>query len=67
MSDKRRKIIEAAMIAFMSAVVALALVQRVQVEENCARHGYSVTRSGGSPDICVDRRTGISHHPYKLG
>jgi hypothetical protein len=59
--------IEAAIIAFMFAVVALTLVQRVQVEEKCARHGYSVTRSGGAPDICVDKRSGISYHPDELG
>jgi hypothetical protein len=67
MSDKRRKMIEGAIIAFMFAVVALALVQRLQVAEKCARHGYSVKRDGGGPDICVDTRSGISYHPDKLG
>jgi hypothetical protein len=67
MSDKRRNIIEGAIIAFMFAVVALTLVQRLQVEAKCARHGYSVTHAGAAPDICVDTRTGISYHPDKLG
>ena len=67
MWDKRRKMIDGAIIALMLAVVALTLVQRLQVEEKCVRHGYSVTRAGGAPDICVDRRTGISYRPDKLG
>jgi hypothetical protein len=59
--------IRSAAIAVLVAVVALALVQRVQVAEKCARLGYSVKREGGRPDICVDTRTGISYHPDKLG
>jgi hypothetical protein len=59
--------IEGAIIAFMFAVAALAFVERQKVAEKCARPGYSVTRKGGSPDICVDTRTGISYRPDKLG